>query len=390
MISTEEALERVFDLLSPLGAEDCPIAEAAGRILAAPIIATRNQPPFAASAMDGYAVKSAEVHPGASFRVIGQSAAGAGFTGAIGPGEALRIFTGAPVPEGADRIVIQEDTIQTSSGITLRDTLDEAPYIRPAGNDFKAGEQIEAPARLTPSLISLAASMGARNLQVARRPVVAVMATGDELVMPGEVPAEDQIIASNTLGLAALLREEGAIVRALPIARDNAENLTAAFHLAKGADLIVTTGGASVGDHDLVRPVAASLGMEPAFYKVAMRPGKPLMAGRVLDIPMIGLPGNPVSSMVCGHVFLRPAIRLMLGLGAAPLPRRRVALAAPVGANGPRAHYMRATLTADGVTAATRQDSALLSVLAGANALIHRPPHDPAQPAGVMVEVLDL
>ncbi len=389
MISVEEALARIFALVQPLPSERIPLRAAAGRILAGPVIAPRDQPPFSASAMDGYAV-SGTATPGTTFTVIGESAAGRASGLSLGPGEAVRIFTGAPLPEGADRIIIQEDVERSGDRITLRDNLDEGTHIRPAGGDFRAGDRLEPGRILTPNALALAAAMGAATVEVTRKPVVALIATGDELVMPGEAPGPDQIVASNSFALAALFEAEGAECRLLPIARDTRESLTAAFTLARGADLVVTTGGASVGDHDLVGEVAAELGMDRAFYKVAMRPGKPLMAGTVLGMAMIGLPGNPVSSIVCGHIFIRPAIRKMLGLGEAPAPRRSLPLAAPLPANGPRAHYMRGTLRDGAVTAFERQDSSLLSVLDAADVLVIRPVGDGPRAAGEMVDVIDL
>ncbi|MBY6047746.1 gephyrin-like molybdotransferase Glp [Vannielia litorea] len=389
MISVEEALARIFALVEPLPTEPVPLRQAAGRVLAAPVIAPRDQPPFSASAMDGYAVRG-PVAPGQQFTVIGESAAGRASGLSVGPGEAVRIFTGAPLPEGADRIVIQEDVERSDNTITLRENLDDGTHIRPAGGDFKAGDRLEPGRRLSPNALALAAAMGAPTVTCTRKPVVALIATGDELVMPGEAPGPDQIIASNSFALAALFEAEGAECRLLPIARDNRESLSMAFTLARGADLVVTTGGASVGDHDLVGEVAAELGMDRAFYKVAMRPGKPLMAGRVLGMAMVGLPGNPVSSIVCGHVFIRPAIRKMLGLGEAHAPRRHLPLAEPITANGPRAHYMRATVSEGAVTVFDRQDSSLLSVLDAANALVVRPVSDGARAAGEMIEVIDL
>ncbi len=390
MISVDEALGHLFSLVSPLGVEPVPIAEAGGRVLAEPVIAARDQPPFPTSVMDGYAVRADDIHPGAVLRVVDESAAGHRADRAIGPGEAIRIFTGAPVPEGADRVLIQEDTTRDGDRITVGDTPDGAVYIRPAGTDFKAGDQIAAPRRLGPSDLVLAGAMNAGTVECHRRPEVALIATGDELVMPGERPGPDQIIASNTLGLAALIRAEGGIPRVLPIARDRRENLDLAFDLAQGADLIVTIGGASVGDHDLVQGVARARGMDPAFYKVAMRPGKPLMAGHMGTTPMIGLPGNPVSSMVCGHVFLLPTLRVMLGLPAAPALRQRAPLAAGIGENGPREHYMRARLENGELTVFDRQDSGLMSVLSCANALVVRPPRDPAQSSGTVMDYLPL
>ncbi|RVT84325.1 molybdopterin molybdenumtransferase MoeA [Rhodobacteraceae bacterium CCMM004] len=390
MISVAEALERVFALVSPLDAEEVPLSHAAGRVLAAPVAARLTQPPFPASAMDGYAVDADAVRPGARFRVVGQSAAGHGHPGPVGPGEAVRIFTGAPVPPGASRVVIQEDVSRDGDTITLGDRLDPQTYIRPAGNDFAAGTEVFPRRALRPGDVALLAAMGHGQIRVVRRPEVALIATGDELVAPGETPGPDQIVASNGLGLAATVAATGAVPRVLPIARDTAQALSAAFDLARGADLVVTIGGASVGDHDLVADVAAARGMERAFYKVAMRPGKPLMAGRLDGAAMIGLPGNPVSSMVCGQIFILPALRAMLGLGAAPAPRRRAPLAHDVGTNGPREHYMRARLTEDGLAVFDRQDSALLSVLADADALAVRPPHDPARAVGEIVEYVDL
>lgn len=389
MIPVAEALERLLALVAPLPAEDVALDRAAGRVLARPLEARRDQPPFAASVMDGYAVVAEEVRPGARFTVIGEAAAGHPFGGAVGPGQAVRIFTGAPVPEGATRVVIQEDARREGDGITLRDRLDPETYVRPAGADFRAGQMV-TPHRLGPADIALLAAMNHGLIPVIRRPVVALIATGDELVQPGESPGAGQIIASNTYGLAAMVRAAGAEARLLPIARDTEASLATAFRLAGDTDLIVTVGGASEGDHDLVGRVAEGLGMERSFYKVAMRPGKPLMAGRMGAAAMLGLPGNPVSAMVCGTVFLIPMLDRMLGLPAGPPARRSLRLAAPVGPNGPREHYMRARIDGDRITAAERQDSALLSVLAEANALLIRPPHDPARAAGDSVEAIPL
>ncbi|SMX48427.1 molybdopterin molybdotransferase MoeA [Maliponia aquimaris] len=388
MITVAQALDQLFALARPLEAETVPLSAAAGRVLARPVTARRDQPPFPASAMDGYAVPQAT--PGARFTVIGESAAGSRFDGPVGPGQAVRIFTGAPVPQGATRIVIQEDTMREGDTITLRDTLDDNPYIRPAGTDFRIGDTVAAPRLLSSRDVALLAAMNIAEVPVTRKPRVALISTGDELVMPGDTPGPDQIIASNTFGLHALLRDIGAAPRILPIARDTAASLTHAFDLVEDADLVITIGGASVGDHDLVARVAAELGMERAFHKVAMRPGKPLMSGRLRDAMMIGLPGNPVSAMVCGHVFVAPVIRAMLGLGAAPAPRRRATLTAPLEPNGKREHYMRAQLTDDGIAALDRQDSSLLSVLGAANALLVRPVDDPARAIGEQVDYLPL
>ncbi len=287
-------------------------------------------------------------------------------------------------------MVIQEDVRREGDRITLGDRLDAGPYIRPAGADFREGDVLSAPRRLRPADILLAAAMNHAVLPCTRRPEIALIATGDELVMPGEAPAPDQIVTSNTLALKALIEAEGGVARLLPIARDRVEALEAVFDLAAGADLIVTVGGASVGEHDLVARVAAARGMTPAFHRVAMRPGKPLMAGRIGGVPMLGLPGNPVSAMVCGIVFLVPALQAMLGLPAGPAARRRATLGADLGANGGREHYMRARFEAGGIVAFDRQDSGLTGIFSEAQALIVRPPHDPPRARGDEVDYLPL
>lgn len=390
MISVAAALEHLFGLVSPLGIETVPLREASGRVLARDIAAARTQPPFDASAMDGYALRRAEVETDAMFKVIGEAAAGHGFSGSVAPGQCVRIFTGAPLPDGADYVVIQEDTTRRGDLITLGRDIDQKSNVRPAGGDFKEGDLISGTRRLGPTDVALLASMNIAEVPVFKRPCVAIMATGDELVAPGEAPGPDQIIASNSYGLAALLESAGAEARLLPIARDTIPALKTAFALASSADLIVTIGGASVGDHDLVSEAAAEMGMSQSFYKVAMRPGKPLMAGRMGDIPMVGLPGNPVSALVCGTIFVAPMIAALQGLPRRAPERLTAPLAAPLTANGPREHYMRAKLSADGLTAFDRQDSSLLTVLAGADALLVRPPQDPAQSVGTVMEYIPL
>jgi len=285
-------------------------------------------------------------------------------------------------------VVIQEDVQRSGDTVTLQANLDVARHVRPLGQDFRKGDSL-APRRLRPADLALLAAMNLPEVTASHRPVVALIATGDELVMPGEVPGPDQIVASNTFALKAMVEQAGGIGRLLPIARDNDAHLRQVFALAEGADLIVTIGGASVGDHDLVGKVAQELGLERAFYKIAMRPGKPLMAGRLLGVPMLGLPGNPVSSFVCAHLFLVPLLRAMQGEPAVPAPARRAILATDTPATGPRTHYMRATLS-DGpglprITPVDRQDSALISVLGGADALLIRPMGDGPQKTGTEV-----
>lgn len=390
MISVAQAQAHLFDLVEPLSSETVPLIHSVGRVLAKDVVALRDQPPFAASSMDGYALKSVEVEHHAMFKVVGEAAAGHAYMGRVGPGQAVRIFTGAPVPQDTDFIVIQEDTQQTGDVMTITDPPGGRDNIRPAGGDFSVGTTLNAPRILTPQDVALMASMNVPDVSVIRKPVVALISTGDELVMPGENPGPDQIIASNTFGLKAMLETKGAIARLLPIARDTEPSLRTAFKMAAGADLVITIGGASVGDHDLVGQVAGDLGMDRAFYKVAMRPGKPLMAGKLNGAAMVGLPGNPVSAMVCGYLFILPMIRAMMGFGSDQRPLQQAVLAADLDQNGPRQHYMRAVIENDAVSVFDNQDSSLLTVLAQANALLVRPPNDPKRAKGDLVSYLKL
>jgi molybdopterin molybdotransferase len=388
VISVDEALSRCLALVTPLPSEAVALRHAVGRMMSEPALAVRDQPPFDASAMDGYALRG-DPAAGNTFAVIGAAQAGLGFAGAVGDGQAVRIFTGAPVPQGATRVVLQEDVSVAGDMISLKPKADIARHIRPQGQDFKAGEGL-APRRICPHDLALLAAMNIPQVQVHRRPVVAIIATGDELVMPGEEPGPGQIICSNSFAIAALVEAEGAIARILPIARDTVEDLTAVFGLAQKADLIVTIGGASVGDHDLVGPVAESLGLERAFWKIAMRPGKPLMAGRVQGTAMLGLPGNPVSSIVCAHLFVLPMVRALQGRpDVAPL-EHVATLGSDVEANGPRTHFMRARLKDGMITPFDRQDSALIGILTQANALLIRPVGDSAQAKGAVARYIAL
>jgi molybdopterin molybdotransferase len=389
MIQVEEALARCLALAAPLPAETVPLAQAAGRWMCEPAEARRDQPPFPASAMDGYAVQG-DPGPDDNFLVIGEAGAGHAFDGQVGPGQAVRIFTGAPVPQGATRVIIQEDVVKLGDRILLKEGLDAGTHVRPLGQDFRAGDTL-APRRLRPNDLALLAAMNLATVRATRKPVVALVATGDELVMPGEAPRPDQIIASNGYALKAMIEAEGGEARMLPIARDTEAELATVLGLADGADLIVTIGGASVGDHDLV---ARTAGFEATFWKLALRPGKPLMAGRLNGVPMLGLPGNPVSAIVCGHLFLLPMVRAMLG-DPAPAPRpRKARLAIDLPANGPRAHYMRARLThgeaLPDIAPFDRQDSALLSILGQSDALLIRPVDAAASRAGDTVPYLPL
>ncbi|MCC5973483.1 MAG: molybdopterin molybdotransferase MoeA [Rubellimicrobium sp.] len=395
MIPVEAALAICLDGLATLPAEAVPIGDAHGRMLAEPVRAGRAQPPFPASAMDGYALRHADAAPGARLPVVGEAPAGHGWPGRLNPGEAVRIFTGAPVPEGADTVVIQEDVTREGDWITLNEAPAAGANIRAEGNDFTADFRLDPPRRLGAPELALLAAMNCALVPVVRRPVVALVPTGDELVLPGASPRADQIVASNIYALAAMAEAAGALARLCPIARDDPAALDASLAAAEGADLIVTIGGASVGDHDLVAGALAARGVRLGFHKVALRPGKPLMSGRAADgTAWLGLPGNPVSAIVCGQLFLLPMIRRMLGVTdcvPSPLLAR---LEGALPANGPRAHYMRARM-GEGregrvVQAFDRQDSSLLTVLSEANCLLVRPPGDGPRNDGDMVDVLPM
>ncbi len=395
MISVEEAARRILAAFKPLAAETVSLAQAHGRVLAAPVVARLSQPPLAVSAMDGYAVRAADVaQPPAELRVIGRIPAGERFEGRVGRGEAVRIFTGAPLPEGADSIVIQEDTEARGERVTVREAVEPGKFVRPAGLDFQAGQTgLQPGRRLTPRDIGLAAAMDHAWLQVRRKPRVAIVATGDEVVLPGTPRGPSQIVSSNGFSLAALVETAGGEPLHLGIAADTREALREIVEGARGADLLITSGGASVGEHDLVRDVLGEEGLALDFWRIAMRPGKPLMFGRISDTPLLGLPGNPVSSLVCALLFARPAIDVMLGLPAEGPPLRTARLAAPLPANDRRQDYLRARLSSDEdgrpiATAFSRQDSSMLATLAEADCLIVRPPHAPAAAAGDAVKVL--
>lgn len=391
MISVSEALDRLFSLVHPMQPERVPLAEANGRVMVRDAVANRTQPPFPASAMDGYAVRAGEAQAGATLAVVGESAAGHGWHHALPAGAAVRIFTGAPVPEGADAILIQEDASREADRITVQEAPAPGAYIRPAGGDFSTGQTLAARRRLSPRDIALLAAMNVPEVTVSRRPVVALIPTGDELVLPGEPPGPDQIVSSNNFGLAAMLSAIGATPRLCPIARDNRDSLVAALTTARDADVIITLGGASVGDHDLVADVFGNEGLTLDFYKIAMRPGKPLMAGRLGGAMMIGLPGNPVSAMVCGEVFVRPALDAMMGLAASPRATQSATLAHELGKNGPREHYMRAEINRSGLcTVFENQDSSLVATLSRANALVVRAPNAPAAEKGSHVLCIPL
>lgn len=390
-----DALARVLSGVTVVGPESVDLRRAAGRTLVGPIVSALTQPPFDASAMDGYAVRSQDIGKlPATLTVIGEAAAGAAYAGHLNAGQAVRIFTGAPVPDGADAVVIQEDTKADGKSVTVLDATRPGANIRPRGQDFHDGDTVlTGGRRLNARDIMLAASSGHALLAVRRKPVVAILATGDELVEPTDRPMAGQIVASNSYGLAALIEAAGGEARLLGIARDTKEALAQKFSEANGADIVVTTGGASVGDHDLVRPALEAAGATLDFYKIAMRPGKPMFFGRLGAMRILGLPGNPLSAMIGARVFLVPLMAAMLGrVQEAHLIRASLAL--PLDGNGPRDHYMRAVLdtstTPPRVTALPNQDSALTTALVAANCLIINPANTPALPAGHSVDVMAL
>lgn len=398
LIPVEEALRRLLEDARPLGTETVALDQARGRVLAEPLAARRTQPPFAASAMDGYAVRAADAAaPGARLRVIGTAPAGHAFAGRIGPGEAVRIFTGAPVPEGADAILIQENaSLVADSHIEVREPVSAGRFVRPRGLDFSEGDTLLAAGTVLGFAdVALAAAMNHARLPALRRPTVAVLATGDELVPPGTAPAPDQIVASNSYGIAALTEELGGVAIDLGIVPDRPDAIAGAIERARGAgaDVLVTLGGASVGDHDLVQQALVAAGMQLAFWRIAMRPGKPFMVGRLGEMRVLGLPGNPVSSMVCGLVFLRPLLRALGGREPDAEDIAEAVLGRALPENDQRQDYLRARLSRDrdGRLVATpfpAQDSSMLATFARAQGLVIRPPFAPPAPAGAPCRVL--
>ena len=397
MISVEEALGRVAGAFRPLEAERVPLREALGRVLAEDVAAHVTQPPTAISAMDGYAVRSEDLTkiPGI-LRCVGEAPAGGAYERPLAPGETVRIFTGGPVPEGADAIVIQENTKAEGDCITVLESTEPGRFIRPAGLDFRAGQICLARGRrLSPRDIGLAAAMNVAELTVTRHPKIAVLATGDELVAAGAEPGPNQIVSSNGPALVAFIAARGATPIDLGIAGDTIPAFHEAASRALDADLLVTTGGVSVGDRDLAKRALGEIGFVTDFWQVAMRPGKPLLFGRLGRLPILGLPGNPVSALVCAVVYLAPAIAAMLGQSPEPAHPDFALLARDLPGNDHRQDYLRAGLSFDAAGNAvanpfSRQDSAMLSFLAGADCLVVRPPCAPAATAGSRVPIIPL
>lgn len=402
LLTVDEALAAILAPLAPLAAEEVDIAAAGnhilGRVLAADIVARLNKPDRDISAMDGYAVRAADVQNApVSLAIIEEIPAGRLPAKTLGPGQAARIFTGAALPEGADAIVLQEDTVRQGDTVTVREAARPGRHVRVKGLDFTAGQAVlRAGAWIGAGQISVIAAANVGRVAVRRRPRVGLLASGDELVPPGAPCGPGQVVSSNTLMLAALLAGEGADVVDLGIAPDNKAELKrlGAAALAHNLDLLVTSGGASVGEHDLIRTAFGELGLALDFWRIAMRPGKPLMYGRIGVLPMLGLPGNPVSAFVCGYLFLVPAVRRLLGRKPETLAVETAILGADLRANGDRHDYMRAALS-DGpagpiATPLALQDSGMVLPLAGANVLLVRPPHAPAAAKGSPVRMIRL
>jgi molybdopterin molybdotransferase len=398
LISVAEALERVLAHAEPLPVEEIPLEEANGCVLAYDLKALRTQPPADVSAMDGYAVRAADVASApVRLKVIGEIAAGRPFSAKVGAGQAARIFTGGFMPEGTDTVVIQEVTARDGDQVEIQKPSAKGRNVRPKGLDFRSGEVLlKKGHRLTARDLALVAGMNHPMVPAYRRPTVAMFGTGDELVPPGREPGPGQIVYSNGYSLAALIRGEGAEVEDLGVVHDTLEATLTAIDDARElpADILVTTGGASVGDYDLVQKAFAKEGMDLSFWKVAMRPGRPLMYGRLGEMHVLGLPGNPVSSYVCAFLFLVPLIRRMSGRSDLVTPTEPAVLGCDLPENDERADYLRATLTggADGLVATPFpvQDSSMMAPLAKAGCLVIREPHAPAAKAGSPCTILRL
>lgn len=397
LLPVEDAIARLGNMISPLGDEKIALAQANGRVLAGDVVAQRTQPPFDNSAMDGYAVRAGDVATvPVTLQVIGEAPAGGTYKGHVGEGQAVRIFTGGPLPEGADAIIIQEDTTRDGASVVVLESSAAGRHIRRAGLDFTQGDIcLKAGERLTPYSIALAAAANVPTLTVYKQPKVAFFATGNELVLPGEIPGPNQIVSSNSAGIAAFILAHGGIPIDLGIARDTLDSIKETALLAKDADLLLTLGGASVGDHDLVQQALVEIGLKVDFWKIAMRPGKPLMFGDINGQPFLGLPGNPVSALVCAILFLSVAMARLSGLAAKHPALINVLVEADLPKNGPRQDYIRARLRRDDTgallaTPGTRQDSSMLSSMAASGGLIIRAPHAPALSAGSTVPLLPL
>ena len=397
MISSEEALKILRALVTPikLGNKHKKLGDTLNRILALSLTSHHNQPNFDMSAMDGYALKFIDNIIGKKLKVIGEASAGQRYKGDLGEGEAVRIFTGAQIPNGAETIVIQENTSINGQYIFINSCCLRENYIRSKGKDFKKGFLLEAPIKINPRCQLLIAAMGHLNIPVKKRPKVAILSTGSELSPIEKNLAPGKVIASNSYSVAALLKTFGAKPLVFPIIPDDTTQLKATLEYAAGlSDLVITIGGASVGDYDLVKQAGFQLSMKLEFDRVAIRPGKPIFAGKILGTPIIGLPGNPVSAYLCTYYFIKPTINSLLGFSHHKTNRETVVLDSYLPENGARSHLMRAKLSTSQGTLKIRpvssQDSSLIQVLYQANALILRPQNDTSKKPGELVEILRL
>lgn len=390
MLTVDDARSKILAALPAPQIRTVPLKEANGRLLAQPLAAKLTQPPAAMSAMDGYAVRADDCATvPVTLPVIGESAAGKGFDGTVGAGQAVRIFTGATMPDGADTVVIQENTERDGDQITIVEAPIKGKNIRPKGQDFSQGDTpLDAGTRLTGFELALLAAMNHADVPIIRRPRVGLLATGDELVLPGAAPGPDQIIASNSIGLAALIDDWGGASVDLGLLPDDLTTITKAIERAHELDILVTIGGASVGDHDYVQQALKDAGVSIDFWKVAMKPGKPLMFGTRDRQIVLGLPGNPVSALVTARLFLKPLIAGFCGQDTDEAEQVMLPLSSPLKSNGPRQDYIRATITDGQVAPLSVQDSAQLTALARADGLIVRPPQAEAAKAGETVPVL--
>lgn len=396
MISVAEARASIISALSPSGIEAIPVMDTLGRVLAVNAVARISHPTADVSAMDGYAVKAAEAAQGATLKVVGTSSAGHPWNGNLQSGQALRIFTGAYVPTGADAIVIQEDTTTAGETVTITEAATTGRHIRPLGQDFKTGATVlYAPRRIGYRDVGLLAAMNLAQVDVYKKPRIGVISTGDEVVMPGDEVKHGQLVSANGPGLCAFIAAHGATPVHLGVAKDDATSLKTMAEAATGLDMLVTSGGVSVGDHDLIAKVLGANGLNVNFHKIAMRPGKPLLFGDLKGTPFFGLPGNPVSAMVCAILYLGPALEKMQGLEGAAPATLKARLSIGLKANDKREDFLRTTLerTETGDLIATpysKQDSAMISTFAKADGLLIRPPFAPEARAGDTVDVIDL
>lgn len=394
LLPVDEALSRILSGAELLGVEQVALADADGRVLAGDLSARLTQPPFDASAMDGFAVRASDAGRDATLRIIGESAAGHAFTRELCSGEAVRIYTGAPVPAGADAIVIEENAAESGDEVRLSAAARPGDHIRRAGNDFRKGDTLLfAGDDMGPRTLLLAAAMDHAIVPVRRKPIIAILSTGDELVAPGEPRRPDQIVGSLSFGIASMARRAGAEPAVMARAGDTPESLDASLDEIGDADILLTIGGASVGKHDIVRQRLEARGLALDFWKIAMRPGKPLIFGRLGDMRVLGVPGNPVSAMICARLFLVPLIGTLLGRARNDRETTTAVLGTSLEKNGPRQHYIRASsklspVGARTVTPLPSQDSSLMSALRLADCLLVRRPDAPKAKPGDPVDIL--